>query len=63
MSEIPFFSVIVPAYNVEAYIERTVRSILEQTWTDWECVLVNDGSTDGTGGICQRYALAFPQKI
>ena len=63
MSETPFFSVIVPAYNVEAYIEHTVRSILEQTWTDWECVLVNDGSTDGTGGICQRYALAFPQKI
>ena len=63
MSETPFFSVIVPACNVEAYIENTIRSILEQTCPDFELILVNDGSTDGTGAICLKYARAYPQKI
>lgn len=45
-------SVIVPAYNVAPYLERCVMSIQNQTYTDLEIILVNDGSTDDTGSLC-----------
>jgi glycosyltransferase involved in cell wall biosynthesis len=48
----PFLSIIVPVYNKEAYIEDCVRSILDQTFTDFELILVNDGSTDNSGLKC-----------
>lgn len=41
-------SVIIPAYNVEKYIQATLRSVQSQTWEDWEALVVDDGSTDGT---------------
>lgn len=49
-------SVIVPCYNVEKYLERCVNSILTQTYYDLEIILVNDGSTDKTGEICEKFA-------
>jgi glycosyltransferase involved in cell wall biosynthesis len=52
----PRFSVIVPAYNVEAYLEDTVASVRAQTCDDWELVIVDDGSTDATGRIASRLA-------
>lgn len=51
-----FFSVIVPVYNVEKYINECVDSILSQTFTDFELILVNDGSTDNSPTICDEYA-------
>lgn len=45
-------SVIVPVYNVEAYLERCVESILQQTYAPFELILINDGSTDSSGQIC-----------
>ena len=50
-------SVIVPVYNVERYISQCVESILEQTYADLEIILVDDGSTDGSGSICDEYKL------
>ena len=50
-------SVIIPAYNIAPYIERCIRSILTQTYTDLEILVVNDGSTDETPEICDRLAL------
>ena len=48
-------SVIVPVYNVEEYLEECLESIQKQTYTNIEVILVNDGSTDGSKEICERY--------
>ena len=48
-------SVIVPVYNVEEYIEECLDSIKNQTFTDFEVILVNDGSTDNSQAICELY--------
>lgn len=48
-------SIIVPVYNVETYLEECLDSIQNQTYTDIEVLLVNDGSTDGSQAICERY--------
>ncbi len=48
-------SVIVPVYNVERYIDQCVHSILTQTYSDFELILVDDGSTDNSGKICDNY--------
>lgn len=48
-------SVIVPVYNVEEYLEECLESIQHQTYTDIEIILVNDGSTDGSRDICERF--------
>jgi glycosyltransferase involved in cell wall biosynthesis len=52
----PAISVIVPVYKVEKYIHRCVDSILGQTFTDFELILVDDGSPDSCGAICDEYA-------
>ena len=52
----PKASVIVPVYNVEAYLEKCVQSILRQTEQDFELLLVDDGSTDSSGQLCEELA-------
>ena len=56
-------SVIVPAYNLENYISRTLDSILAQTYNDIEIIVVNDGSNDNTGNIIDKYAKENPGKV
>ena len=51
----PMVSIIVPIYNAEQYLRRCVDSILNQEYTDYELLLVNDGSTDASGDICEEY--------
>ena len=53
----PLISVIVPVYNVESYLRRCVESIIVQTYPDLDIILVNDGSSDASGAICDEYAL------
>ncbi|WP_251549862.1 glycosyltransferase family 2 protein [Neobacillus muris] len=52
----PKLSIIVPVYNVESYLNKCVDSILSQTFKDFELILVNDGSPDHCGAICDHYA-------
>lgn len=54
--ETELISVIVPVYNVERYLRRCVDSILHQTYRNLEVLLVDDGSTDASGAICDEYA-------
>ena len=49
-------SIIVPVYKVEEYLPRCIDSILVQTFTDFELILVDDGSADNSGSICDEYA-------
>ena len=50
------FSIIVPVYNTEKYLSKCIESIISQTFSDFELILVNDGSTDSSGNICDDYA-------
>lgn len=56
----PKISVIVPVYQVEQYLDRCIDSIRQQTFRDFECILVDDGSTDGSGQICDKCARQEP---
>lgn len=56
-------SIISPVYNVAPYLAATIESILNQSFTDFELILVDDGSTDGSGDICRRYAQADPRIV
>lgn len=63
MSNQPKISVIVPVYNAEKHLRRCVDSILAQRYTDFELLLIDDGSTDGSGRICDDYAKTTGDKI
>ena len=51
----PLVSIIVPVYNAEKTIDRCVSSILNQSYKDFELLLMNDGSTDRSGSLCDAY--------
>lgn len=61
VTDMPEISVIVPVYKAEAFIDRCVESILSQTFADFELILVDDGSPDSSGAICDGYAQADPR--
>jgi teichuronic acid biosynthesis glycosyltransferase TuaG len=52
----PLVSIITPAYNVEAFLSETINSVLEQTHKNWEMIVVDDCSRDGTANVAQRFA-------
>lgn len=59
----PEVSVIVPVYNVARYLSKCVDSILAQSFSDFDLILIDDGSTDTSGEICDAYARRYPERI
>ena len=59
--EKPLISIIMPAYNTEKYIEAAICSVRLQTYTNWELLVLDDGSTDRTATIAERFAEADPR--
>lgn len=57
------FSVLIPVYNTEKYLEECLQSVLNQTYQDFEIVIVDDGSIDNSGKICDEYQEKYPGKI
>ena len=57
----PAISVIIPVYNQEKYVGKCIRSVLGQSFQDFEVIIVNDGSTDKSLKICQKYAESDPR--
>lgn len=55
-TKLPLLSIIVPIYKVEEFLEECVESILKQEFKDYELILVDDGSPDNCGKICDNYA-------
>lgn len=56
MSNNPLVSIIVPVYKVESYLDRCIQSVLQQTYKQWELILIDDGSPDKSGEICDDWA-------
>ncbi len=61
MGSTPRVSVIIGVYNAEPYLDQTIRSVVEQTYRDWELIIVDDGSTDQTAAIADRWAAREPR--
>ena len=59
----PLISVVTPFYNTRDYLAECIESILRQTYTNWEYVLVDNCSTDGSSEIAKQYAALYPDKI
>ncbi|MCC6583101.1 MAG: glycosyltransferase family 2 protein [Chitinophagales bacterium] len=59
----PRVSILIPAYNAERFIARTIESVLTQTYTDWELIIVDDKSSDNTFQIAKQYESKYPDKI
>ena len=51
----PYFSIITPVYNSQKYLRKCIESVLEQTYSSWELILIDDGSTDASGKICDSF--------
>lgn len=53
------FSIIIPVYNAEKTIDRCIQSVLKQDFSDFEIIVINDGSTDNSGMLCEQYAKKY----
>ena len=56
-------SIIVPVYNIEDYIETCINSILNQTYKNFELIIVDDGSNDNSGNICDEFKKKRPKNF
>lgn len=57
------FSILIPVYNAEKYLEECINSVLNQDYESYEIILIDDGSTDSSGKICDRYQAKYPKRI
>lgn len=61
MDEEPMVSIVMPVYNAVDYVGNTIRSVLAQTYEDFELIIIDDGSSDGSGRICEEFASEDPR--
>jgi len=59
----PRVSVVMPVYNAERFLSEAIESVLQQTYASWELLLIDDGSTDGSRALAERYASEHPERI
>ena len=59
----PLVSIIIPCYNAAPYVAETIESIIAQTYTNWECIIFDDRSTDNSWQIIESYQQRYPEKI
>ena len=59
----PIFSIIIPLYNKVPYVRKALESIVYQTFTDWECIIVDDGSTDNSAAICEEFSNSLTRSL
>ena len=59
----PLVSVITPVFNVQLFLEQTIESVINQEYDNWELILIDDGSTDGSADIAKNFANKYPYKI
>lgn len=57
VNTLPMVSIVIPVYNCEKFVGRCLDSIVRQTYPDWECIVIDDGSKDKSGEVCDGYAL------
>ncbi len=62
-SENPLVSVVIPVYNAGKYLDETIQSVRNQTYPNWELVLVDDGSSDNSASLAKKYATEYPGRI
>lgn len=60
MKRFPYISLVIPVYNIRAYVTRCLDSVANQTCQNFECIVVDDGATDGSAEICDRFAQDYP---
>ena len=63
MNNTPLVSVIIPFYNAGAWLDEAIKSVLHQTYTNWEIILIDDGSLKEDTVIAKSYASKFPERI
>ena len=63
MESSPLVSVVTPFYNTREFLAECIESVLRQTYTNWEYILVDNCSTDGSSDIAEQYAARFPETI
>ena len=59
----PRLSILIPVYNAEKFISKTIDSVLAQTYNDWELIIVEDKSTDKSFDVIKQYEAQYPEKI
>lgn len=63
MVRLPTASIIIPVYRAERFLPRCLHSVAAQSFADWECLLIDDGSPDGSAGICRQFAAKDPRFV
>lgn len=63
MNNTPLVSVIIPFYNAGAWLDEAIKSVLHQTYTNWEIILIDDGSLKEDTAIAESYASRFPERL